>query len=104
MKPIILAALLATCFPTAFAGGDPHICSLVGSVYETAASARDMKMPPEKALDMVSAYSEVPLEGRKKIINEVYFDQGFVYAGGTPLRYQMMDLCMNGPKNWKPLK
>jgi hypothetical protein len=86
------------------AAGDMHMCSLKGSIYETAASARDSNQDPENALKMVASYQEVPLPERKQIINQVYFDPAFQHAGGTALRTQMMSLCVNGPKRYQPLQ
>lgn len=104
MKPIILAALLLSFSLSARADGDPHICSLTGSVFETAAQARDMQVSPEQALKMVAPYDEIPLWQRKQIINVVYFDSRFAGSGGEPLRRQMMSICLNGLPAWKPLK
>lgn len=104
MKPIILAALLGSISSIAYAEADIGKCMTFGSVYESVAGIRDMGIPPEKSLEMIDGYSTVPLEAKKKIINEVYFDNRFAYSGGHALRNQIIDLCANGPKNWKPLK
>jgi hypothetical protein len=39
----------------------------------------------------------------KNIVNTVYFDPGFTYAGGQALMDQVYNKCM-GIKQWKPLK
>lgn len=104
MNKIILAVLLTVASLGANATGDMHICSLKSSVYEAAAAWRDSNVPPETAFKMAKQYKEVEIEDLKKIINTVYFNPDFQRAGGYPLRQQIMDLCLNGPKNWKPVQ
>ncbi len=103
MKTAILAALLAASFGAA-AEGDIHKCGLIGNIYATAARAKELGHNPEMALSMVSPYKEIPIEDRKVIINTVYFDARFERAGGPALMHQMMNLCIYGPTNYKPLK
>lgn len=104
MSKFILFAAALVLSINANAQGNPHICALYGSVYENAAHARDHGAPPKMALDILSAYKEIPLANRKKAINLVYFDPRFTYAGGHALEMQVYDLCMYGPSKYKPLK
>jgi hypothetical protein len=106
MKTIILAALLAG---ASFEASADEItkesrCSIISIIYQNAATARNLGRPPEIALDMASSFKEIPISERKAIINRVYFEQSFAMAGGDALRWQMLDLCLYGPNNFKPLK
>lgn len=104
MKAFFIAGLLALGSVGAMAQDEIHHCGLIGNIYETAAYARKLGHDPEMALSMVSPYQEIPIEDRKRIVNSVYFEPAFERAGGTALQRQMMDLCMYGPKKFKPLK
>ncbi|MDB5777617.1 MAG: hypothetical protein JWP38_3750 [Herbaspirillum sp.] len=104
MKTIILVGLLAVFSGSASAQRDMHACALRSSMYESVATWRNSDVAPESALRFSVSYKEIPVEDRKRIINIVYFDPAFENAGGEALRNQMLDLCLNGPKDWKPLK
>lgn len=104
MKKSLFCALAFAPFAHADPLADPHVCSLLGSVYETAAHARDTRNSPETALRMVAPYKDVPIEWRKLAINQVYFDDRFAAAGGPALEMQVVQACMSGPTNYRPLK
>lgn len=68
---------------------------------------RDHGMSPQDAAKVLGAYQGkyVPAEAFKATINTVYFDDRFRGAGGLPLKRQMLDECLNGPKQaFQPLK
>jgi hypothetical protein len=82
-----------------------NYCIVLSNIYPMAATYRDHNMPPEKALENAQASEKyVPLPTIKKAINQVYFDKDFTYAGGDALRNQVLDVCLHGPKNYRPLK
>lgn len=100
MKKLLLIAAL---FASSAHAADANYCSLLGSVYETAAHARDNGNPPEMALQMTGPYQRIEESKRKAAINQVYFQPAFVNAGGAPLRMQVMQACM-GQGQYQPLK
>lgn len=118
MKTLFIAALLTTLAAPAIAYGQTadqetrkaaakkqYICLLTGNFYQTVASYRDSGETPDAVLKQTDGYSKIPLENRKKIINNVFFDRDFQFAGGTALSSQVANTCMFGsnPK-MQPLK
>jgi hypothetical protein len=80
-------------------------CIYQGSTYEIAARLRDADMDPKEVLERIKyAYPVLTDSFIKTAINNVYFDKDFAYAGGQALAEQMQNLCMYGPKHYKPLK
>jgi hypothetical protein len=79
-------------------------CAYLGAFYETVAEHRDQGEPPQDFFKALGAhYAALFSEKRvKKIINQVYFDPGFVNAGGARLNYQMRDICLGN--TFRPLK
>lgn len=106
MTRLLATLLLLPIVATAQTREDQRYCSLLGSVYETAAQMRDINLGPLDALKAVKVYLQYgpDLETQKRIINTVYFNKDFVYARGYKLRNQMVDYCLNGPKPWERLK
>lgn len=100
MKKLLLmcAALAANAH-----AADANYCSLLGSVYQTAAMARDLGRPPEFALQMTSPYQRIAEKDRKAAINQVYFDSAFTNAGGRALEMQVVQACMGKPQ-YQPLQ
>lgn len=122
MKPIILAGLLLSLSLSAWAGGDPqtqnqksgdkqksdeHVkqCIFKANVFRGAAMYRDAEHSPEEAFENLRrGFPSLDEKFIKTAINDIYFNRDFAYAGGQPLVEQVLDLCVHGPKNWKPLK
>ncbi len=74
-------------------------------MFQTIASFRDDGVRPEKTLEMIAAYKEVPLSSKKKAINLVYFDHAFEQARGQALNSAIFQTCVFGPpKPFEPLK
>lgn len=81
-------------------------CSLKSDLYVSAASLRDHGMAPQSAREVLSSYKGkyISADTIKTAINTVYFDGGFQNAGGTLLKRQVLDVCLNGPgQRYKPL-
>lgn len=105
MKKYLFATLFLGFLSSAsFAQGDMHICSLRAAIYEASAGFRDHGQSPQDALDAAGPVTEIPLVDKKNIINAVYFDPAFSNARGAELRRQAIDVCVNGVKQYKPLK
>jgi hypothetical protein len=122
MRPIILAVALTFSTCTAFAEDFPqaktqqpadqqksneHVrqCIFKANVFRGAAMYRDAKHSPEDAFENLrGGFPSLDEKFIKTAINDIYFNRDFAYAGGQPLVEQVLDLCMHGPKNWKPLK
>lgn len=81
-----------------------NFCIFSANYYVIAARRRDSDLSPQSTFEVLDQQKQIPGEAVKKIINQVYFDPRLRRAGGSPLFSQVMDLCMNGQKNWKPLK
>lgn len=82
-------------------------CYMKGHLYMQSALQRDSGGSPQKSFEWFTSdksWDVVPLAEIKKAINQIYFDPAFAYAGGDALFNQVTDICMNGPKKWKPLK
>lgn len=81
-----------------------NYCVYLGILYADLAHDRDIGMPPQVWFKTFSNYWEqlFPEKLVKKIVNQVYFDPGFVNAGGEKLNYQMRDICLGN--TFKPLK
>jgi hypothetical protein len=80
-------------------------CIAIAHTYNNSLTARDAGLPPENALAM-SDFKELPVELRKKIINQVYFDPNFRNeVSSDDLVYALIQQCLHGsPKPFKPLK
>lgn len=116
MKTIILAVLLMGASVGAIAdeltqtqsdlnAEKNHICSLYGSMFESAAAFRDQGARPEETLERLSYLKMIPLQKRKNAINLVYFDPAFKDARGHPLAFGVIKNCLYGPeKPIEPLK
>jgi len=108
---MLLALLLAPA--VAFSGQAEakraHYCQLLENAFVTAASTRDNGMSPKQSYNVLmgsvgSAKDDaIPSAKIKKVINLVYFDPRFTYAGGPPLGEQVFNSCM-GRKQYKPLR
>lgn len=82
-----------------------NYCSLLGSVYQTAASARDTRRSPDDALKLTRPYAAaVPELLRIEIINQMYFDPRFAMARGEALRVTVRNECMNPSPQYQPLQ
>ena len=106
MKIFILAAALIIAATSAHAQqATPQYCSLLGSVHQTAASARDLGHSPDMALKLTRPYAEViPEELRIEIVNQMFFDPRFSIARGEAIRLTVRDACMNPRPAYKPLQ
>ena len=80
-------------------------CIFLAHTYNNAITARNAGLPPENALAMAN-FKELPLELRKQIINEVYFDKNFRNAvSSSDLVFELIQYCLHGaPKPYEPLK
>lgn len=80
-------------------------CIFIAHTYNNAISARNSGLPPENALAMAD-FKELPLELRKKIVNEVYFDKNLRTAvSSNDLVFELIQQCLHGsPKPHQPLK
>jgi len=80
-------------------------CTFIAHTFNNAISARNSGLPPENALAMAD-FKELPLELRKKIVNQVYFDKGLRDAvSSNDLVYELIQQCLYGkPKPNEPLK
>lgn len=99
-----------------FAGGSAHAaqdfkslplhkkCTLLAGVYSVAIDQRNMGLPPENVLGAFR--DEVPLDLRKAVINQVYFDPELRYAvASRDFSYSLIERCVNGPaKPYEPLR
>jgi hypothetical protein len=81
-----------------------NYCTYFGILYTDLAEARDKGESPQQWFQALGKYWEqlFPEKLLKKIINQVYFDPGFVNAAGEKLNYQMRDICLGN--TFKPLK
>lgn len=106
-RPLIV--LLAVLLPTLALGAAPtekqaHHCLMLGYIYKMAADYRDNGVPPKDAYYMLLKLKDRPTKaGLKAIVNRVYFDPRFTYAGGQPLMTQVSNRCL-GVKQYKPLQ
>jgi hypothetical protein len=77
-----------------------------GVTYQQAASYRDEGVSPQSAFASLKSLKDQGVnEGfLKGAINRVYFDPGFVNAGGEALRDQMANICLHPQGRFKPLK
>jgi hypothetical protein len=108
MKTLCFAAL-ALFSASAFATTPDEMsaCSIKSDLYAGAADMRDQNQSPQDAAKFLGAYRGrfISAEDFKNIINTVYFDDRFANAGGLPLKRQMLDECLNGPKQaYQPLQ
>jgi len=76
--------------------GDPHMCSLKASVFETAAAARDNNGTPELARQMTAAYHEVPKEFREAAIQLVFEDPAYMASGRALYNFILPQCLYNG--------
>jgi hypothetical protein len=83
-------------------------CANVGTTYQLAADLRNSHASPQQALNSISGFGSkdagMTIEFKKKVINQVYFDPRFTYAGGRALYQQMFNLCAYPEGIYKPLK
>lgn len=81
-----------------------NYCTYFGILYTDLAQARDIGESPQQWFQALGKHWEqlFPEKILKKIVNQVYFDPGFVNAGGEELNYQMRDTCLGN--TFKPLK
>ena len=106
--PVFLTFLAVTQF--SWAQNDAPViskdnwCIFIAHAYNNAIMARNSGLPPENGLAM--ANKELPLELRKNIVNQVYFDKNLRDAvSSSDLVYQLIQQCLHGsPKPYKPLK
>jgi hypothetical protein len=80
-------------------------CIFIAQTYNNAITARNAGLPPESALAMAD-FKDLPLELRKKIVNEVYFDKNLRTAvSSSDLVFALIQQCLHGsPKPYEPLK
>lgn len=107
MKIVVAAVLFALAASSIATGSDDaklQYCIEIGGLFVTFAQYRDMGVSPQSAFGAWHPSMDGPTKiitekQVKKIINTVYFDPGFTYAGGQALQMQMIDSCLRG---WKP--
>lgn len=112
----LVALLLCRAFASAFAAEpEPaeakekklHRCIGLATVFSRAAMHRDIERSPQEAwqLDLSNGeWGPISADERKKIINQVYFDRAFAGIPSNLMRNAVMDLCMETPKKFEPLK
>jgi hypothetical protein len=110
MKLIQLTIIYSFSIAALAADGEGEIskdnrCIFIAHTYNNALTARNAGLPPQNALAMAD-FKDLPLELRKSIVNEVYFDTKLKYA--TPskdLVWELLQQCLHGaPKPFEPLK
>jgi hypothetical protein len=80
-------------------------CILDSNVYLNAATFRDSGRGPEEALNSLKIGNPVSrMPFIKAVINQVYFDSEFANLHGEYLRQSMVNTCINGAPQWKPLE
>jgi hypothetical protein len=107
MKSVFaIAMLVASTSVFATTPDQMSSCALKSDLYREAAGMRDRGETPQDAAKFLGAYRSrfISAEDFKNIINTVYFDDRFANAGGFALKKQMLDYCLNGPKEYKPLQ
>ncbi len=102
----VAAALIST---QAFATTPDEMsaCAIKSDLYAQAAQMRDRGMNPQDTAKVLAGFKGkyVSTESFKSVINTVYFDDRFRDAGGLPLKRQMLDVCLNGPRPaFQPLR
>lgn len=108
---LLLASAMLPLSVSALAGdGEPKIdkdtrCIFIAHTYNNALTARNAGLPPENALAMAD-FKELPLQLRKNIINQVYFDKNLKYASPSKdLVWELLQYCLHGaPTPFEPLK
>lgn len=80
-------------------------CIFIANTYNNAIATRNRGLGPEYAL-AAADFKDIPLEIRKKIINEVYFDEKLKSAvSSSDLVFEIMQVCLHGrPKPFEPLR
>lgn len=73
-------------------------CIAVSSTYVAAAAARNQGIDPQAFVNFHAKDSALPRKQLADITNDVYYDSRFHYAGGEPLRQQVLNICMRGPR------
>jgi hypothetical protein len=87
-----------------------RVCTFKGAFYAAAATSRDQGQSPQDTFAYIKSLRQrigvnISDQYIKTAINQVYFDPGFLRAGGTPLQYQVMQACAaNKPLGFQPLK
>ncbi|KHA78003.1 hypothetical protein NC77_14310 [Janthinobacterium lividum] len=100
MKTLALLFLCATLSANLQAAedGKDNYCIKIAATYGNALVARDAGLEPIQALGM-SDFKEIPLEVRKSIINQVYFDPALAaMRDSRDLRFDLIQNCLHGPK------
>lgn len=111
---IILLAVVLAIFPGFALCGQIsqkklHYCQLLENAFVTAASTRDDGMSPKQSyatlMGGIGSLPGKPISSQKikKIVNLIFFDPRFTYAGGHALGNQVFNSCM-GIRQYKPLK
>lgn len=102
---LVFSMLIASTSALATTPDQMSSCALKSDLYASAAQMRDQNQSPQDAAKILGAYKGryVSDADFKHIINTVYFDQQFANAGGMALKKQMLDLCLNGPRQYRPL-
>lgn len=85
-------------------------CLFAGGVFASSAMYRDHRFAPEEALRSISRDFPNGKYGIteafvKRVINLIYFDPSYAYAGGDALSAQVRDSCLrDGKPEFQPLK
>jgi hypothetical protein len=110
-KNIILAALLSLVSLSALAldatGEKMQKCGVFGMLYQQSAMLRELSDTPQQAVDQLSSAGNRYFKRSQivTIVNRVYFDPAFTYAGGDALYTQMYEYCMrDGRPKYVPAK
>lgn len=98
---LFLGATLSTYLQAA--EQDKHTyCIKIAATYGNSLAARDAGVEPIQALGM-SDFKDIPLEVRKNIVNQVYFDPKLASMHDSrDLRFDLIQNCLYGPK--KPME
>lgn len=110
MKSLAIITLAASIFLAPFAYSATHTdnqqmhCLRVGYAYKEAAFFRDHGMSPQQTFKALAALKkQIGESNLKKIINNVFFNPAFTYAGGDALMNQIEGICL-GLTPYKPLR
>ena len=84
--------------PNLIALSKEDVCTYKGLSYKLAAEERDATFAPQQTYQVLSKMylhpPEITEKTLKNLINQVYFDSGFVNAGGEALLIQVRNLCL----------
>lgn len=96
-KLFFLCAILSTNLQAAEDGKDNY-CIKIAATYGNSLVARDAGLEPIQALGM-SDFKEIPLQVRKDIVNQVFFDPALSSMHDSrDLRFDLIQNCLYGPK------